>query len=173
MAYFLVPQAFALLLGAAILFPGSLSRSKWHQFRRAAVILGAVGVVASAVALALVEERLWDQRAAAQELSPFERRTRGGELIGVRVRFVERVRHVIPPGDNFRLLIGRRGWSEGYREGVREWTAYRLHPRTAVDETAAADWLVFYGRPPDDAERSGFDRLRVFGEGYAVARRSR
>jgi hypothetical protein len=177
--YLLVPQAFALLVGAALLVPRPVPLRTSERFRRAAVVVAAAGVVGSALALAVVEKRLWGQRTRAQGLSAVEHATQGGKSIGVNVGFVEWARRVIPPEDSFHLLISRGGrWNEAHggrplREAVYQWSTYRLHPRAARQEKA--EWIVFYGVRPRDAgyRRSFFDRLRFFRDDYAVGRRAR
>jgi hypothetical protein len=139
-----------------------------------AVVIVAAGVLGSALALAVVERRLWRQASDARELSPFERTTRGGQLAGVRVRFVEWSRARIPPGDSYALIIGRdRRRSPGDGSAVREWSTYRLLPRAAAAPTKG-EWLIFYGIQPEKAgyPRRSLARVRVFDDGYAVARRS-
>jgi len=172
--YFLVPQAFALILGAGILFGARARPAPRRKVRSLTVVIAVAGMLGSALALAVVERRLWRQAGDVRELSAFDRATLGGQLIGVRVRFVEWSRRLIPPDDSYALEVGRnRRWSDGYRSAVREWSTYRLLPRPAAARRKA-EWLIFYGIQPEEAgyPRRSLARLEVFDDGYAVARRS-
>ena len=141
MAWLLLPQFVALLLGAAAIA---------HAAGRGPRILeppsrlraGAVGAaLVAAVGTAAIADRLLAQRRDSVEATAAERATRGGREVGADVALVELARARIPRGATYHMVAGARG----DREATYQWLTYRLYPRRATSR-AEADWIVGPGR---------------------------
>lgn len=139
---------------------------------RRSFALGAA-IIPAAVACAVLGTGLWPttrnvlaERASQAALSPQEAQSAPGRSADVEIDFVEWAREQIPAGETFLVVGEDRG---------QQWTTFRLLPNLAVDRPEDADWIVFYGEDPEDADAydpSAFGEPEEFDDGFAVARRS-
>lgn len=165
MAWLLLPQLAALLLGAAAI-AHTAAPARLPAFRRrmvqgaswAVALLAATGVIA--ISAKLLSERRDNIRSTAEA-----RVTRGGREAGVRVAFIEWVGPRLPTAGRYYMAFA------GARSGAAyQWAAYRLFPRRVTSNPAAADWVVFYGvRPSKRVGERSVRRLQVFAPKFALA----
>ena len=137
MAWLLLPQFVALLLGAAAIAhaAGRGPRILDRPVLLRAVAAG-VGLVA-AIGVAAIADRLLAQRDDAVEATAIERATRGGREVGADIALAELARLHIPRDATFHLVPTARG----DREATYQWLTYWLYPRRATTR-AEADWIV-------------------------------
>jgi hypothetical protein len=169
----LLLQLFA-VLGSAVLVSVMLSRRRI----RAWLVPRVVAVTVAIAAAALFCWNVWGEARTFVELrrdlaglDGFEADTVLGRAEGQNVAFLKWADRRIPASDTFQILprdLPRRV----DRFIPYGWSTFQLSPRRSVDQSEA-DWLVFYGVPPESAS---WDRIRFghplrFGRRFAIAPR--
>jgi hypothetical protein len=136
--------------------------------RGAAAVVAAVALLAFAVSLPDRVSDLHGERAAHARLTEFEADTWLGRDNGQRVGFLRWAADRIPRHDSFAIVPPdpELSWVS------KVWITYQLTPRPNV-APEQADWLVFYGVPPETAafDRARFPRVARYRPLYAVASR--
>jgi hypothetical protein len=165
-AWLLLPQLVALLLGATVVahrlaptgFGPASSRRK--AATAAAVLLAGAGLVG-------IGNRLVSQWQDSVDRGSAGREIRGGVETGASVEFVEWLRDRLPAGATYRMVFG----SDRGREATYQWMAYRLYPSRITTAEGRADWVVFHRAAPTPAVGgSPLERVRIFRPGFALAR---
>lgn len=167
MAWLLLPQFVALLLGGAVVAQRAAPQRVVLR-RRAATLVMVAAVLAAAVGTAQILDRLLSQRSDSLEASELERATRGGREARADVAFVEWVRRRLPRGARYAVISKLRD------EATYQWLAYRVYPSRVTDDVDGVDWIVFEGVAPVAANAGRpLSTVHVFRPGYALARVAR
>jgi hypothetical protein len=115
--------------------PAVAKRARWAV---ATVVLIAIAVLAVGN-LWSTAGTLDDNRAAASNLSEGDAAVAGGKQYGLKVDFIEWIRHRLRRGETYFVPASHSP------ELVFQWLTYRLLPNRAVDRPGDADVIVFYG----------------------------
>jgi hypothetical protein len=169
----LLLQLFA-VLGSAVLLSVMLSRRPiraWLDPRKAAVTVAIAAAALFCWSVWGEAKTFVDLRRDLAGLDGFQADTALGRAEGQNVAFLEWADRRIPARDTFQILprdLPRRV----DRFIPYGWSTFQLSPRRSVDGSEA-DWLVFYGVPPESVswDRIRFGRPLRFGRRFAIAPR--
>jgi hypothetical protein len=138
----------------------------------------ALAVTVAVTAAALFCWNVWGESRAFVDLprdlggtGGFQADTALGRAAGQNVAFLRWARERIPAEDTFEILPADLSRSVD-RFIPYGWSTFQLSPRRSAGE-ADADWLVFYGVPPDSVswDHARFGRPLRYGRRFAIAAR--